>query len=72
MHDRPHPSDLCTAAGFGPSHAAIGRGGTSFPCPGPVAWDHDRRLAGERDLAVQAALALPGFPIRIGVTAAID
>jgi hypothetical protein len=72
MHDRPHPSDLCTAAGFGPSHAAIGRGGTSVPCPGPVMWEMDRKRLGAGALAAQAALALPGFPIRIGATAAID
>jgi hypothetical protein len=72
MPERQNPPDLCNAVAFGIPHAVVGHGGTTLPCAGPVMREKDRKRVGAGDLAAQAALALPGFPIRIGATAAID
>ncbi|MGI9412087.1 MAG: RidA family protein [Hyphomicrobiales bacterium] len=50
-----NPDDMYNSVEFGFSHAVAHRGGRTIECSGQVAWDDDRNLVGEGDLAAQAA-----------------
>ncbi len=50
-----NPDDMYNAVEYGFSHAVAHRGGKVIECSGQVAWDDERNLVGEGDLAVQTA-----------------
>ena len=50
-----NPDDMYNAVEYGFSHAVAHSGGKTIECSGQVAWDDDRNLVGEGDLAVQTA-----------------
>jgi hypothetical protein len=70
MHDRPHPSDLCTAAGFGPSHAVIGRGGVTLHGTGRAARERNHARVGGGDRAAHTPASRKTVPAADGATVA--
>jgi len=58
MAERLNPPDLYNSLEYGFSHASVSAGGRTIHCAGQVAWDAQRNLVGEGDLAAQARQAL--------------
>ena len=56
--DAINPDDMYNSVEYGFSHATQSTGSKTIHCSGQVAWDDNRELVGDGDLAAQAAQAM--------------